>query len=166
VRLGLGSGRIVTLLAAAVAALGVAGCGEDAEQAAPPPDLLEEPLLRTEVDPATGLVFQVRTPTVTGRQTTLAVAFSERTPADVRTQLSNAEVAASCELPGVSLQFQPGPWDLSAPFITALTPERPINVAQFVSTCMLVIGEPAQEQRGFTEFSEDPQDALAVVEFD
>ncbi len=147
--------------------LGVlAGCGEEEEQqAAPPPDVLDEPLLRTEVDRETGLVFQVRTPTLTGRETTLAVAFSERTPANVRTQLSDAEVAASCELPGVPLQFQPGPWNLSEPFITPLVPERPINVAQFVGTCMLVIGGSSEEQRGFTEFSEDPDDALAVVEF-
>ncbi|MDQ3607520.1 MAG: hypothetical protein M3459_01260 [Actinomycetota bacterium] len=158
-------GRTAALLAA-VAGLGVGGgCGEEEQAAPPPPDVLEEPLLRTEVDQETGLVFQVRTPTLTGRETTLAVAFSERTPAGVRTQLANVEVAASCELPGVPLQFQPGPWNLSEPFITPLVPERPINVAQFVTTCMLVIGEPAEEQRGFTEFSEDPEDALAVVEF-
>jgi hypothetical protein len=154
-------------LLAAVAALGVAGCGEEEEQAAPPPpDVLGEPLLRTEVDPQTGLVFQVRTPTLTGRETTLAVAFSERTPASVRTRLTNVEVAASCELPGVALQFQPGAWDLSEPFITPLTPDRPINVAQFVRSCMLVIGEPSEERQGFTEFSDAPEDALAVVEFE
>lgn len=158
--------RSVAGLLSALAVLGAAGCGEDEEQAAPPPpDVLDEPLLRTEVDPETGLVFQVRTPTLTGRETTLAVAFSERTPASVRTRLTNVEVAASCELPGVPLQFQPGPWNLSAPFITPLTPDRPINVAQFVSTCMLVIGEPSEDNPGATEFSEDPEDVLAIVEF-
>jgi hypothetical protein len=159
-------GRIFALLAA-VALLGVAvGCGEEEqEQAAPPPDVLDEPLLRTQVDQETGLVFQVRTPTLTGRATSLAVAFSERTPASVRTRLTNVQVAASCELPGVPLAFDPGPWDLREPFITGLVPERPINVAQFVSSCMLVIGEPSEERQGFTEFSEDPEDALAVVEF-
>lgn len=154
------------LLVAAVAALGAAGCGEDEEQAAPPPpDILDEPLLRTQVDPQTGLVFQVRTPTLTGRATSLAVAFSERTPASVRTALTNVQVAASCEVPGVPLAFDPGPWDLSEPFITGLVPERPINVAQFVRSCMLVIGEPSEERQGFTDFSDDPEDALAVVEF-
>ena len=163
--MSLPSGRIVALLAA-VAALGVvAGCGEEKQAGPPPADVLDEPLLRTQVDPAAGLVFQVRTPTLTGRETTLAVAFSERTPADVRTRLADAQVAASCELPGVPLQFQPGPWDLTEPFITPLAPERPINVAQFVRTCMLVIGEPSEDNPGATEFSEDPEDALAIVEF-
>lgn len=160
-------GRIAALLSA-VALMGVVvGCGEEEqEQAAPPlPDVLDEPLLRTEVDQETGLVFQVRTPTLTGRETTLAVAFSERTPANVRTQLANAEVAASCELPGVPLQFEPGPWNLTAPFITPLAPDRPINVAQFVRSCMLVIGARVEDQSGFTEFSDDPEDALAMVQF-
>jgi hypothetical protein len=31
---------------------------------------------------------------------------------------------------------------------------------------MLVIGEPSEERQGFTEFSDDPEDALAVVEFE